>query len=270
MRSERRAALALVLLAVVATAPAARAARSAAGEAGLGLGCAFGNLRLRAGQADVRVLRRLHRPHRLRPLGRRRGVACRVIEPAWRGDYALTADAPDRREGARVHRTPGGAPRGPGGGRRDRRCDGPATGRLIAPRGARTGLGRYGILAGAPHPQADTMTDPLSLASLATAFAAGLLSVLSPCVMPLMPAYLSLISGISVEELRAEGEIRAEERAAGCAAACCVGLRGLRRRASRRCSCCSAPRRRWSGTCSRPGRWTSSACRSRPSRSRAS
>ncbi len=34
------------------------------------------------------------------------------------------------------------------------------------------------------------------------AFAAGLLSVLSPCVLPLMPAYLSLISGISVEEIR--------------------------------------------------------------------
>ncbi|HEY5656581.1 MAG TPA: cytochrome c biogenesis protein CcdA, partial [Myxococcota bacterium] len=34
------------------------------------------------------------------------------------------------------------------------------------------------------------------------AFAAGLLSVLSPCVLPLMPAYLSLISGISVEDLR--------------------------------------------------------------------
>ena len=33
------------------------------------------------------------------------------------------------------------------------------------------------------------------------AFAAGLLSVLSPCVMPLMPAYLSLISGISVEDM---------------------------------------------------------------------
>jgi cytochrome c-type biogenesis protein len=33
------------------------------------------------------------------------------------------------------------------------------------------------------------------------AFVAGLLSVLSPCVLPLMPAYLSLISGISVEEL---------------------------------------------------------------------
>jgi cytochrome c-type biogenesis protein len=34
------------------------------------------------------------------------------------------------------------------------------------------------------------------------AFAAGLLSVLSPCVLPLMPAYLSLISGITVEQMR--------------------------------------------------------------------
>jgi cytochrome c-type biogenesis protein len=38
------------------------------------------------------------------------------------------------------------------------------------------------------------------------AFAAGLLSVFSPCVMPLMPAYLSLISGISVEEMQ-EGSV---------------------------------------------------------------
>ncbi len=34
------------------------------------------------------------------------------------------------------------------------------------------------------------------------AFAAGLLSVLSPCVLPLLPAYLSLISGLSVDEMR--------------------------------------------------------------------
>ena len=34
------------------------------------------------------------------------------------------------------------------------------------------------------------------------AFVAGVLSVLSPCVLPLMPAYLSLISGISVEEMQ--------------------------------------------------------------------
>ncbi|MDH4017665.1 MAG: cytochrome c biogenesis protein CcdA [Actinomycetota bacterium] len=36
---------------------------------------------------------------------------------------------------------------------------------------------------------------------LPLAFAAGLLSVFSPCVLPLMPAYLSLVSGISVEEM---------------------------------------------------------------------
>ena len=44
------------------------------------------------------------------------------------------------------------------------------------------------------------MTDIGSHALLA--FAAGTLSVLSPCVLPLMPAYLSLISGISVEEMQ--------------------------------------------------------------------
>jgi cytochrome c-type biogenesis protein len=43
------------------------------------------------------------------------------------------------------------------------------------------------------------------------AFAAGLLSVLSPCVLPLMPAYLSLVSGISVEEMQ-EGQSDAELR----------------------------------------------------------
>ena len=45
----------------------------------------------------------------------------------------------------------------------------------------------------------------LSLSTLFTAVAAGLISVLSPCVMPLMPAYLSLISGVSVEEMRRGG-----------------------------------------------------------------
>ncbi len=46
------------------------------------------------------------------------------------------------------------------------------------------------------------MTEFTSIASIGAAFAAGVLSFLSPCVMPLMPAYLSLISGISVEEMR--------------------------------------------------------------------
>lgn len=44
------------------------------------------------------------------------------------------------------------------------------------------------------------MTEITSQAGLA--FAAGMLSVFSPCVMPLMPAYLSLVSGVSVEEMQ--------------------------------------------------------------------
>ena len=39
------------------------------------------------------------------------------------------------------------------------------------------------------------------VAQIPVVFASGLISVLSPCVLPLMPAYLSLISGISVHEL---------------------------------------------------------------------
>ena len=36
------------------------------------------------------------------------------------------------------------------------------------------------------------------------AFAAGLISFLSPCVLPLVPGYVSLISGAGVEELQAQ------------------------------------------------------------------
>ena len=36
------------------------------------------------------------------------------------------------------------------------------------------------------------------------AFAAGLLSFLSPCVLPLIPSYLSFVSGVSLEELRGD------------------------------------------------------------------
>ncbi len=37
--------------------------------------------------------------------------------------------------------------------------------------------------------------------NMAIAFAAGILSFLSPCVLPLIPSYLSLIGGVSVQEL---------------------------------------------------------------------
>jgi cytochrome c-type biogenesis protein len=38
--------------------------------------------------------------------------------------------------------------------------------------------------------------------NIAFAFAAGILSFLSPCVLPLIPSYLSLIGGVSVHELK--------------------------------------------------------------------
>ncbi|MGH9551855.1 MAG: cytochrome c biogenesis CcdA family protein, partial [Terriglobales bacterium] len=43
-------------------------------------------------------------------------------------------------------------------------------------------------------------TLPLPIA----AFVAGLISFLSPCVLPLVPGYVSLISGAGVEELKAQ------------------------------------------------------------------
>ena len=39
--------------------------------------------------------------------------------------------------------------------------------------------------------------------TLALAFAAGVLSFLSPCVLPLVPGYISMLSGESIEELKA-------------------------------------------------------------------
>jgi cytochrome c-type biogenesis protein len=41
-------------------------------------------------------------------------------------------------------------------------------------------------------------------ATLLTAFAAGLLSFISPCVLPLVPAYISFISGVSLDELKGQ------------------------------------------------------------------
>jgi cytochrome c-type biogenesis protein len=41
--------------------------------------------------------------------------------------------------------------------------------------------------------------------TLLAAFGAGLLSFISPCVLPLIPGYLSYISGLSLEEMRGTG-----------------------------------------------------------------
>jgi cytochrome c-type biogenesis protein len=40
--------------------------------------------------------------------------------------------------------------------------------------------------------------------SLFAAFTAGIISFISPCVLPLIPAYLSFISGVSVEEIKSQ------------------------------------------------------------------
>ncbi|MEO8336053.1 MAG: cytochrome c biogenesis protein CcdA, partial [bacterium] len=44
------------------------------------------------------------------------------------------------------------------------------------------------------------MAEPASL-GLALAFSAGLLSFLSPCVLPLIPSYLTFVTGVGLEDL---------------------------------------------------------------------
>jgi cytochrome c-type biogenesis protein len=56
-------------------------------------------------------------------------------------------------------------------------------------------------------------------------FLAGVLSFLSPCVLPLMPAYLSLISGLTFEQLQDESAVRqARGRLFGSAIAFLLGF----------------------------------------------
>src|SRR2546429_4951433 len=45
----------------------------------------------------------------------------------------------------------------------------------------------------------------ISLVNILIAFAGGLLSFLSPCVLPLVPGYISLMSGVSIDHLKSEG-----------------------------------------------------------------
>lgn len=49
--------------------------------------------------------------------------------------------------------------------------------------------------------------------SLLTAFVAGLLSFLSPCVLPLVPGYLSFISGVSLDEIRSSQDKQQHRKA---------------------------------------------------------
>src|ERR1700745_3935747 len=42
----------------------------------------------------------------------------------------------------------------------------------------------------------------ISFFTVLISFAAGILSFLSPCVLPLVPGYISLISGVSIDNLK--------------------------------------------------------------------
>ena len=50
--------------------------------------------------------------------------------------------------------------------------------------------------------------------SLGVAFLAGLVSFLSPCVLPLVPSYVTFITGMTLEELTVNGTVAARRRAA--------------------------------------------------------
>jgi cytochrome c-type biogenesis protein len=63
----------------------------------------------------------------------------------------------------------------------------------------------------------DTITDGSILLALPLAVAAGLVSFLSPCVLPLVPGYLSYVTGLSAAEVFDESERRRWRLLAGAA-----------------------------------------------------
>ncbi len=68
------------------------------------------------------------------------------------------------------------------------------------------------------------MTSPTHI-TVGIAFLAGLVSFVSPCVLPLVPAYLSLLTGSSLEELQGrEGEAGLRALAVGHATAFIIGF----------------------------------------------
>ncbi|MBO0784107.1 MAG: cytochrome c biogenesis protein CcdA, partial [Ktedonobacteraceae bacterium] len=48
----------------------------------------------------------------------------------------------------------------------------------------------------------------LTLVSVLTAFGAGLLSFLSPCVLPLIPGYLAYLAGTNLEKTQRQSVVR--------------------------------------------------------------
>src|SRR4029079_5373810 len=66
-----------------------------------------------------------------------------------------------------------------------------------------------------PLQRVDAHRDSASMhqdVTLLAAFAAGFLSFVSPCVLPLIPGYISFVSGVSLEEMRAESQAPSASR----------------------------------------------------------
>ncbi len=65
---------------------------------------------------------------------------------------------------------------------------------------------RYGadsLLPEPPRNYTDSAMDPASGIGIPVAFGAGLVSFLSPCVLPLVPGYIASVSGVQMGEIRA-------------------------------------------------------------------
>jgi cytochrome c-type biogenesis protein len=60
--------------------------------------------------------------------------------------------------------------------------------------------------------------------NILTAFLAGIVSFVSPCVLPLIPAYLSFLTGSSLEELKAQSDAASRARVMFHALAFCGGF----------------------------------------------
>lgn len=50
--------------------------------------------------------------------------------------------------------------------------------------------------------------DGVNIVTILISFLAGIASFLSPCVLPLVPGYISLISGVSIDALKSETSSR--------------------------------------------------------------
>ena len=80
------------------------------------------------------------------------------------------------------------------------------------------------------------MTDSVQSISLVAAFSAGLLSFVSPCVLPLVPSYISYITGLSIEQLTDVSRTKPVSKSHH------SQLPALYRGVSQRCSLLSGPR----------------------------